>query len=272
MSGSASPESIRSLADVELVRTRWRRALTRFALDADDREDFASGGFTSRLEIPTVQLVLLPADPQQNVVVLDDDLLAWLRERRDVTLKDYRLRLGNNVRVSAHAAVLTDGHPGVGDWPSYVAIHRSGAVEAGLGMHGGGENIRQDGNRVRYFTLISTVVYSWAVLDLASKLQARLGLDGPWLLTVGMQATQGAFLADFGDGWRRFGAPYNNDQACVDENLLWHMELESLPAAQKQQELALGIGDRMENAWGTTMRRYLNREGDRSGQLGFSRW
>lgn len=216
-----------------------------YALDADDREDFASGGLASRLEIPTVQLVLLPADPEQSVVGLDDDLVAWLQERRDVTLRDFRLRLGNNVGVSAHAAVLTDGYPGVDDWPSYVAIHRSGAVEAGLGVYGGGENIRQDGKRVRYFALISTVVHSWAVLDLASKLQARMELNGPWLLTVGMQATRGAFLADFADGWRRFGPPYNNDQACAEENLLWHVEFECLPVAQEQQELAFGIGDRV---------------------------
>lgn len=264
-------ESI-SLAEIELIRARWDRALRSYALDTLDRDDFASGGLTRRLEIPTVQLVMLPPDPERDVIALDDDLVAWLQERRDVTLEDHSLRLGNNVRVSANAVVLTDGYSRVDDWPSYVAIYRSGVVEAGLGVYGGGENLRQDGNRVRYFALISTVVHSWATLDLASKLQAKAGLDGPWLMMVGMRSTRGAFLADFGDGWRSFGPPYNNDQSCPDDNLLWRLELETLPGAQEQQDVAFGIGDRIENAWGTTMRRYLNREGARSGHLGFSRW
>lgn len=269
---SNSQSASLGLTETELIRTRWRRGLESYALDVDNRDDFAKGGLSNRLESLTVQLVMMPPDPEREVIALDDDFVVWLQERRDVTLNDHRLRLGNNVRVSAHSASLTDGFSGAEDWPSYVSIHRSGAVEAGLGIYGGGENVRQDGNRVRYFALISTVVHSWATLDLASKVQAKAGLDGPWLMTVGVRSTRGAFLADFGDGWRSFGPPYNNDQTCPDDNLLWHLELECLPAGEEQQDVAFGIGDRIENAWGTTMRRYLNREGDRAGQLGFSRW
>lgn len=187
---SAQSESL-SLTEIELVRTRWRRGLASYALDVDNRDDFAKGGLSNRLQSLTVQLVILPADPDREVIALDDDFVAWLQGRRDVTLEDHRLRLGNNVHVSADAALLTDGYSGVEDWPSYVAIHRSGAGEAGLGVYGGGENLRQDGNRVRYFALTSTVVHSWATLDLASKLQAKAGIDGPWLMTVGVRSTRG---------------------------------------------------------------------------------
>jgi len=56
------------IADVELRRARWRRALRREALDTTARDDFAVAGLASRLRAPSVQLLLLPADPEADVI------------------------------------------------------------------------------------------------------------------------------------------------------------------------------------------------------------
>jgi len=71
-----------SLADTELLRTRWRRALKHHAIDTINRDDFAVGGLVTRLQLPSVHLLILSADPEAEVLHLDDALWAWLEAQR----------------------------------------------------------------------------------------------------------------------------------------------------------------------------------------------
>lgn len=81
-------------ADVELQRARWRRALRLEGLDTTSRDDFAVAGLASRLRSPSVQLLLLPADPEADIIPFDGGLWAWVKDFQVVNVDGRNVRLG----------------------------------------------------------------------------------------------------------------------------------------------------------------------------------
>jgi hypothetical protein len=256
-----------SLADAELIRARWRRTLDRHGLDDVRRSDFGGVGLATRLESPTVQALLLPADPEQDALSFDEEFWEWFQGEQDTTVDGRGVRFGYQKRPTAHAAVFVDDHGRDGAWRRFLGIHRSGAVEMGLGSSGGREYQDDQGETVRIFALTSIVAYTWAMLNITIELQGRVDLPTPWQLTLGLISTKGALLGNVAEGWAEPGSWNNSVGGCADENLLWHFELDQIPNQDLQQDLAFAIGDRIEDAWGVTQRRYLARQGERVGQL-----
>lgn len=253
-----------SLADTELLRRRWRRALERHAIDTVNRDDFVVRGLATRLQTPSVQLLALPADPEAEVLHFDDTLWVWLEAQKSVDVDGRAIRFGDRRCPTAHAAALVEGY---GTWKSYLAVHRSGAIELGLGDRGGWARQNREGDLVRVFNLISIVTYTWAVLKFGAAHYKRLSLIGPWHLTVAVRGTEGALLGNVGEGWAEPDSFENDVGSCVDQNLVWHLELQDWPDEEGQQQLAFAVGDRLEDAWGVGQRRYLARRGDRVGRL-----
>jgi len=256
---------VTSLADTELLRTRWRRVLERHAIDTVNRDDFAVGGLATRLQTPSVQLLVLPADPEAEVLHLDDALWVWLEAKKSVDVDGRAIRFGDRSCPTAYAAALVTGYGT--SWKHYLAVHRSGAIELGLGDCGGWERQNREGELVRVFNLISIVTYTWAVLKFGAAHYERLSLIGPWHLTVAVRGTEGALLGNVGEGWAEPGPFENSVGGCVEQNLLWHLELQDWPDEEGQQQLAFVVGDRFEDAWGVSQRRYLAHRGDRVGRL-----
>jgi hypothetical protein len=111
------------------------------------------------------------------------------------------------------------------------------------------------------------MAYSWALLRIGSLLCGRSPITGPWHLTIGVRRTYGALLGNLGEGWAE---PYefgNYVGVCADQHLRWSIELEEMPGREEQKSWAFKIGDRLEDAWGVTQRRYLGRRGDFEGRL-----
>jgi hypothetical protein len=144
-----------NIVDQEAQRTRWRRALSGAGLDRDDREDFATGGLASRLTNITTQILLLPADPEADAITIDETLATSLQTRQSVALDRIIVALPGNPRRTAHALALADSYNEA--WNSYLAIHRSGAIEFGLGDRGGWDGQDRSGNPVRLITLTPAV-------------------------------------------------------------------------------------------------------------------
>lgn len=255
------------LVEAELRRARWRRALQREGLDAVARDDFAIRGLACRLRAPSVRLLLLPGDPEREPISIDDELWAWLKNFSVVNIDGRSLRLGAQETPTAHAAALADSYGSREPWSSYFAIHRSGALEYGLGDRGAWERMDREDNVVRVFNLISTVACAWALLKLGSARQDRTAIDAPWQLTVALNRTAGAFLGNVGEGWAEPLSWENNLPPCADEHLLWHIELDEWPQDDTARSLAFSLGDRIEDAWGARQRRYLARTGDLAGRL-----
>jgi hypothetical protein len=260
-----------SLPETELLRARWRRALERHALDIVDRADFGVGGLSTRLRTSTVQLLLLPSDPEAEALQIDDGFWAWLEAHKDVEIEGWAVRLGDRKYPTAQAAALTKDYGDREPWNSYLAVHRSGAIEFGLGDRGGWERQNREGETVRVFNLVSIVACTWALLSFSASLNERVSLVGPWQLTIALRGTKDALLGNVGEGWAEPGSFENRVGGCVEENLLWHTYIDDAPTEDAQQRLAFTVGDRIEDAWGVTQRRYLARVGDHAGRLDLRR-
>lgn len=260
-----------SLADTERLRARWRRALQRHALDTVTRDDFALSSLAARLKAPTVQLLALPEDPEAEALLFDDTLWTWLETQKCMDVEDRTIRFGDRKCPTAHAAVLVNGHESQA-WSNYLAVHRSGAIELGFGNRGGWEGPNRAGGPVRVFSLISIVTYTWAALKFGAAHFGRLPGIGPWQLTLAVRGTEGALLSNLGEGWPEpVDFEYQMGSGCVDQNLLWHLELQDWPDEEGQQRLAFAVGDRLEDAWGVSQRRYLAHRGERAGRLDLRR-
>lgn len=261
-----------ALEDLDRQRGRWRRALRREAMTDVGREDFAVGGLGSRVRNPSVRLLMLPADPEAAVVSVDDDLWAWLRNFHKVNIDGRVVGLGSQEIPTAYAAALVDSYGSQEAWTSYVAVHRSGAIEFGLGDNGAWERTDPtDENRYRVFKLISIVAHAWALLSFGSALRDRIQPAGPFQLTIAACRTGGAFLGNVAEGWAEPLTWDNELPPCVNGNLLWHVELDDWPTSDEIPNLAFAIGDRLEDAWGVQQRRYLASRGPLAGRLDTSK-
>lgn len=256
-----------AVAEAELLRARWRRALERQALDSIDRDDFAVRGLATRLRTPTAHLLLLPADPEGDIVAIDDQLWAWMKNFQVVEVGGHNLRLGSQEVPTAHAAAIVESYGSREPWTSYVAVHRSGAMEYGLGDQGAWERKDNEGSTVRVFNLISIVTRAWALLAFATAFHQRVVLAPPYRLTVALRGTGNALLGNLGEGWAEPREFENRVPPCEEQHLLWHLDLADWPDEEGMQRIAYCIGDRIEDAWGVTQRRYLANRGALAGRL-----
>jgi hypothetical protein len=255
------------LADFELRRVRWRRALEAEGLDTVDQGDITLRGLAARRRTPSVRLLLLPGDPERRGDRDRRRVWAWVKNFSVVQVDGRNLRLGAQEIPTAHAAALVDSYGSRDAWNSYLAIHRSEALEYGLGDRGAWERKDQEGNLVRVFSLISVVARTWALLKFASALRDRTAVDGPWQLTVALNRTAGAFLGNVGEGWAEPLTWDNELPPCVDQHLLWHIDIADVPRDDEARDIAFSVGDRIEDAWGARQRRYLARVGDLAGRF-----
>jgi hypothetical protein len=95
----------------------------------------------------------------------------------------------------------------------------------------------------------------------------RTAVDGPWQLTVALNRTAGAFLGNVGEGWAEPLTWDNELPPCVDQHLLWHIDIADVPRDDEARDIAFSVGDRIEDAWGARQRRYLARVGDLAGRF-----
>jgi hypothetical protein len=78
----------------------------------------------------------------------------------------------------------------------------------------------------------------------------RTAVDGPWQLTVALNRTVGAFLGNVGEGWAEPLTWDNELPPCVDQHLLWHIDIADVPRDDEARDIVFSVGDRIEDAWG----------------------
>lgn len=260
-----------NLQETEVVRSRWRRALDRYGLADPSRPDFASVGLCRRLRDRTVQLLMLPSDPDLEVVRVDSELWTWLEQNSRVEIGGGVVDFGDQRYPTARGPALVSSYGRSEPWNHYLALHRTGSVEAGLGTRGGWEYETRSNETVRVFALIAVVGYAWALLKFTETWSRRSDIGGPWLFSVALQQTGGALLGNVGNGWAEPTDHNNTVGGCTEEALLWHIPIPQWPDEDGLRELAFSVGDRVEDAWGCQQRRYFDRQGDRNGLFNVQR-
>ena len=258
-----------SLTETELVRARWRRHLQAAALDTTERDDFARSGLAKRVQDLAFRLLVLPYDPDVERFGIDDTA-SHLDAHQGINIGNGNIRFGTGVVPTAYATALVTQHGDDMPWERYVAIHRNGAIELGLGDR---FRTHTDPNGVvsKLVRLVTDASFTWATLELARSVHSDAN-GQPHLLVVALPDTAGALLCNFGVGYVEPRSHYDQRVRCSNEHLLWHIELDRLPSdLDGTSALALEVASRITNAWGMAQTLYVDRIGDFEGQLSVRR-
>ena len=250
------------LNELDSARERWRRMRRRLGQSADP--DVQPTGFAHRLESLSARLVILPGDPFATELSFDTEFGEWWTNEGPAPFGAQVQ--WTNTEPSVDAAVKYKGTRE--KWTTYLAVHRHGGIEVGSDPAWSGDQGQ------RFFRLVHMVGLVWIAVSAQAEAVARVGLSGPWELTLVLHQTANAYLAGFGTGWAE---PHQGltwgPRAQGESQIMIRRELDSFPVSENEvKDLTFEIGARIENAWGTTHRRFLDRDGDMKEQFNPDRW
>ena len=122
---------------VELLRGRWRRAREPLRLTDPSDEDFGTGGLAALAPEACVRLLILPSDPEATLISeFDPAFWEWWGQARPNPFHGAApTDWGPQRRPTVEAAVRSRPRDsGRWVWDTYLALHRSGAMEFGLAL------------------------------------------------------------------------------------------------------------------------------------------
>jgi hypothetical protein len=247
-----------TIHDIDAQRGRWLRYRTGQRLTIEAGEDFALGDLARYVDGLDVRLAFLPDDPDADSVPLNRETLAWLKEPRPTPYGGQRPRWGHRDRATSCALVIYDQYRDDAGWGQYLALHRHGGIELGRG------NFAYQVRDTRVFPLRQMIGLAWIAAGLQSEVADRWHLTPPFELTVALPNANGATLGSFAEGWSEPGSGFWDFTTCIEERILLRWEVDD---GVDPETLALALGDHLEQAFGSTHRRYLAHRGEYQGRF-----
>jgi hypothetical protein len=205
-----------------------------------------------------VRLLILPSDPLADVVPLDSEALDWLKQQRNSPFGGTAVEWGHRTRASSTALIVYNQYDENQGWDRYLALHRNGGVEFAS------SRLAYPLGDMRVFALRAIVGLSWSALAIQAEVIDHWTIPDPCELTVALRNTHGATLGNFAEGWAQPGHGLWNITTCTETNIVLRWELE---AQFDVSQVAIELGDRIEQAFGTTNRRHLAERGPYQGQF-----
>lgn len=246
------------IRDVDAQRARWTTHRREQGLVHVVGGSFAHSGLGGFVEDLNVRSLFLPADPGADAMPLNDETLGWLREERPSPYGGGPVNWGHRTRATSSALVIYDQYRDDRGWDRYLAVHRHGGVEFGFGR-----SIYQIGE-TRVFALRQIVGLAWSALAIQAEAIERSTLEPPFELTVALRDTKDATLGSFAEGWKEPGHGMYDVVTCIEDHVLLRWELDQQPVVE---DIALEVGDRIEQAFGTSHRRHLAHRGQYEGRF-----
>jgi hypothetical protein len=241
------------------LRHDWRKYRERLQLtDSTLGGDFARGGLGAFAEPLDVRVVIIPADPTATEVVsLDADTAGWIAQVRPSPYEGQQPEWGHHTTATSDALVRAMWYRDDQLWTRYLAICRHGGLEAGM------SDLIFESRDTRGFALRRSAAMVWMVAAIQAEAAEKWSVQGPWEVTLALRNTQGATLADFGEGWAPFGDFRHGGSTCRDAHVLHQWTVDQIDPVS----LGLDAGNRIENSFGTTNRRHLARTGVYEGKF-----
>lgn len=249
-----------SLEEIDRFRKRWQVVRQAESLAGARGQDFALGGLGGRVADLAARVLLLPADPEGHVIEFDEEFWSWWETSRPGPVHETSVEWGTTCSATTHAAIrFSRSNHG---WDPYLALHRCGTLEAGIGRGAAAER-----GETRVFRLVPLLGRIWSALEFYGDVVTRYEPEGPWQAVVGLRRTKGSFLSGLATGW---ADPLNgmfDPTPCADEHVLLTREIPQWPSDDGVRDLAMTLGGWIENAWGYKERRFLAREGPHAGEF-----
>ena len=246
-----------TIHNVDAQRARWLRYRVGQRMTTEGGGDFALGGLARQADDLDLRLLFLPDDPEGDRVPLTAETSDWLKERRSALYGGQPPQWGTSNRVTSGALVIYDQRD-EGVWARYLALHRHGGVEIGFAR------LAYSVREMRVFPLRHTVGLAWTTAAPQSEVVNHYRLAPPFELSIALRRTKAAILGDFAEGWKEFGTGLLDPSICIEDDVLLRWELEDEIDPEK---LALALGDRMEQTFGSTFRRHLANRGEYEGRF-----
>src|SRR5581483_1374186 len=168
--------------EIDLYRRRWREGRRRFRLVDPLSEDFGTGGLARHAPEVHVRFLVLPCDPAAAAVQFDQDFWAWWMQDRPNPFEGASpTSWGREGLPEATAAVRCERWADDRwNWSGYLALHRSGGLEFGLGRLGSARWRRgQEEDETHVFFLTTIVGRVWVALSLFAEVLERVAFEGP---------------------------------------------------------------------------------------------
>ena len=237
--------------DRDRQRRRWVGARRLDRLDPQVAEGFARGGLGVHVEALGLRIRFLPTDPLATPVRLDGDAEEWLSKARQPPYGGREPELGRLKRATSSALVRYDQHRDDQGWTRFLALHRDGSLDFG------GSSIAEfrSGRFVRLRPLVGLV---WHLASMEVEAVEHWSIEGPFEVSVALAGVEGAGLGGFAEGWKDVSDILWDAPTCVESNVLLRFEIDVLDP----EALAMEVGERVENTFGSTHRRFLAHRGD----------
>ncbi len=260
--GKGTGRRMHDLKELDRARERWRLVRRRLGQCADAKH--GSLGLARRTESLSARLLILPGDPFATDLSFDDEFWNWWTADGP---SPFGTRVQwTNTTVTIDAAVKYRGNPE--EWSTYLGLHRHGGVEIGCDPSWSGSHER------RYFKLRQMVGLVWIGAAAQAEVVGRFGFAGPWEMSLVFYQTRNSYLAGLGTGWAE---PHHPDgwlpRPQQDPRVMIRRELDTFPSSEDDvRDLAFDVGARIEDAWGISERRFLDRIGDMEGHFNPLQW
>lgn len=254
---------MRDLKELDRARERWRLVRRRLGQSADS--EHGSLGLARRIESLSARLLILPSDPFATDLSFDEEFWGWWTNEGPSPFGN-RVHW-TNTAVTVDAAVKYSGSSE--EWSTYLGLHRHGGVEVGF------DPLWSGSQKGRFFRLLQTVGLVWIGAAAQAEAVGRFRLTGPWELSLVFYGTENSYLAGLGSGWAEphRGGGWMISRAQQDPRIMIRREVDTFPdSANDVRDLAFDLGARIEDAWGGTYRRFLDRDGDMKGKFNPKRW
>lgn len=248
-----------SIAELETLRARWQRYRATQAMTLDAGGQFVCGGLGRHADDLGARLMFIPSDPFADRVQLNSEVLEWLRQDRPSPYGGRPPSWGHQDRASSNVLIAYDTYRDDRSWTRYLALHRHGGIEVGLGRSQASYALRD----VRAVRLRTIVAAAWAAATLQVEAIERWPIDGPFEVVLALRDTGQATLGEFAEGWRNPGEGLFEYPRCLDDHVLIRLEVEVID----DEWVAMELGDRIEQAFGTTNRRHVARTGKYEGSF-----
>jgi hypothetical protein len=116
----------------------------------------------------------------------------------------------------------------------------------------------------RVFPLRQIVGYAWTLAAFQVDAIAKWIVPAPYEFSIALRDTGGALLGSVAEGWAEPHERFQDFDGAAVEHVLVRREFAEVP---DPEVFAMDLGGRIENAFGTTHRRYLANRGNFEGRF-----